>query len=120
MNWTLHVIGATGFFIVILYLIMIITGVVRKIWKQNKRFIPWISYVYKTNVIKAILLMILAYLANQLVPGLLPDFFGNVIEWVATFIVLIYIGTFSLDLWYANVYFTEEQTKWEQNNTLVQ
>lgn len=113
MNWTLHVIGATGFFIVILYLFTVITGVITKIWKLKPGFIPYYSYLYKKCVNPAIGGMIVIYLISQLSGGKYPDL-GNVIEYVATAIVLLYVGTFSFDLWHVNVYFTEEQKSWEE------
>lgn len=64
MNWTLHVIGATGFFIVILYLFTVITGIVSKIWKLRPGFIPKFSYIYKKSVNPAIGGMLLIYLLN--------------------------------------------------------
>lgn len=40
MNWTLHTVGATGFFIVALLLVLKASKLYRKLWSAKKNFCP--------------------------------------------------------------------------------
>jgi len=39
MNWTIHVIGATGFFIVVFYVLVHVSITVKTIWSVKPHFI---------------------------------------------------------------------------------
>ena len=47
MNWTLHVVCATGFFIITLIQIQIVSKIYKKFWKIDKNFVTPISYFIK-------------------------------------------------------------------------
>jgi len=47
MNWTLHTIGATGFFIVSILILTKSSKIYRKLWKGKRNFCPKLSYQIK-------------------------------------------------------------------------
>jgi hypothetical protein len=47
MNWTAHTIGATGFFIFALLLILRASKIYRKLWSAKRNFCPKWSYQIK-------------------------------------------------------------------------
>ena len=64
MNWTLHVIGATGFFIVTFYNFIRISFIVENLYEANNEIIPKISYLYKIYSLKFILILASVFIAS--------------------------------------------------------
>jgi len=106
---TLHVIGATGFFIEVFYVLLLISNVVKSLWKVHPGFISTFSYYYKVVSIYIILIFAVLELVSKLDGKLFPNYFGNVLEWSATFVVLVYMVTFTSDFKNVDVYFTEDE-----------
>lgn len=92
MNWTLHTVGATSFFIIALYLIIIASKVYRDIW-PHKHFCPYWSYQIKkyTNFVIIFILFI------QIGSGLKWFDVGSFDEWFAAFFVMFYFLTLYWD-----------------------
>lgn len=61
MNWTLHTIGATSFFLIALYLILIASKVYRQMW-PHKHFCPSWSYQIKKYTNFVLLFIIFLYI----------------------------------------------------------
>lgn len=93
MNWTLHVIGATSFFIITLYMIMVASKVYRKLWHIN-HFCSYWSYQIKkyTNF------FIIAFIAMQLMEQFKMIEIYALVEWLATFFIMAYFFTLYFDL----------------------
>ncbi len=64
MNWTVHVIGATGFFIVVFYVILHANAAFKALWKVKPGFIPYWSYLYKCYSMIIIMIMLVLYLSD--------------------------------------------------------
>lgn len=94
MNWTLHTIGATGFFIVALLLVLKASKLYRKLWSTKKNFCPEWSYQIKkySNFILASVLLL------QAGDGLKLIDIGSFVEWYATFYLLVFFFTLYFDL----------------------
>ncbi|KAL4497957.1 hypothetical protein ABPG72_014814 [Tetrahymena utriculariae] len=97
MDWVPHIIGATGFFITIVFVIGVCTENYIKIYKANPKFIPFYSFVIKIVFQVIILIFVGLYLYGQLGKNA-PDWLGNAVEWILTLLVILYIGTFAIDL----------------------
>lgn len=94
MNWTLHTVGATGFFIVALLLVLKASKLYRKLWSAKKNFCPQWSYQIKkySNFILASVLLL------QAGDGLKLIDIGSFVEWYATFYLLVFFFTLYFDL----------------------
>ncbi len=83
MNWTIHVIGATGFFIVVFYVMIHANIAFAGLWKIKPGYIPLWSYLYKLLSLVIILLLVILYAADEILRlHFLPSYFSNVLEWV--------------------------------------
>jgi len=69
MNWTAHTIGATGFFIFALLLVLKASKLYRKLWSAKKNFCPAWSYQTKkySNFITGSILLLMVSDALKLV-----------------------------------------------------
>lgn len=94
MNWTLHTIGATGFFIVALLLVLKASKLYRKLWSAKNNFCPEWSYQIKkySNFILASILLL------QAGDGLKLIDIGSFVEWYATLYLLVFFFTLYFDL----------------------
>ena len=82
MNWTLHVFGATYFFVVSLYMILQASAVYRKLW-SHKHFCPKWSYQLKKYANFIVGIFIISSIQSFI------DI-GSFVEWAATFYLIIY------------------------------
>lgn len=99
MNWTSHVIGATGFFLVMIFIIFTINDNYTRIHASNKNFVSAPSYYAKLGIVLIIFVVALIYLADGLKLVSLPDWSGNAIEWSLTLLVILYVGSFGIDMY---------------------
>jgi len=114
MNETIHVIGASGFFIVILVTFAYFTSAINTLWKASPGFIPYLSYLYKHNILKMGGILLGIDIISKIFRNLFPNYLGNVIEWVATFLVIIYVLTIALDMRKVSIYFVN--SKFDEEN----
>jgi len=93
MNNTLHGACAVIFFICLVFYTWLMTYIIYKIREVNKDFISDISWYMKVVLAFAQIITVAALIAK-----LLGQEWGlPVAEWVATFIVLTYLGSFCID-----------------------
>jgi len=108
MNYTLHSIGATGFFIMILIVFGYHNKAVLKFWSVKPHFINLYSYLYKKNIFLFGIILLGIDILSKIFKHEFPHYTGNIIEWTATFAVLIYLLTLALDLKDISVYFVNK------------
>jgi len=111
MDWLIHVIGATGFFLMVLYNMIITINYIEEIWKISPGFIGKLSYNLKVGTKRAIYFLGLC-LVGKLYPPLsaiLPKDFGNILEWVATGVVMVGLISFGLDFRGVEVYLAKNR-----------
>lgn len=106
MNWTVHIIGATGFFAVVLFVLGVISKNYRLLHAANQDFVSKTSYTIKMVLNLIMIGLGLTYLASKLVKNL-PDWIGDAVEWSLTLVVIVYVGTFGLDLYNVQGQFEE-------------
>lgn len=94
MNWTAHTIGATGFFIFALLLVLKASKLYRKLWSARKHFCAEWSYQIKkySNFITGSILLLMASDGLKLID------IGSFVEWYATFYLLVFFLTLFWDL----------------------
>lgn len=94
MNWTAHTIGATGFFILAILLVIRASKIYRLLWNQKHGFCPTWSYQIKkySNFILASILGLLLADTLKLID------IGSFVEWYATFYLFAFILTLFWDL----------------------
>ncbi len=94
MNWTAHTIGATGFFIMALLLVIKASKIYRQLWNVQRNFCPWGSYQIKkySNFILASILVLQVGDMLKLIQ------IGSFVEWYATFYLLAFFLTLYWDL----------------------
>jgi c-di-AMP phosphodiesterase-like protein len=92
MNWTVHTIGATSFFIFALYMVLVASKIYRELYAQ-KHFISSWSYQIKkySNEIVGFFLLI------ELLMGLKLMDWGSFVEWAAAFYIMIFFLTLYWD-----------------------
>lgn len=92
MNWTLHTIGATGFFLIALYITVVASAVYRELYVVAP-FVPSWSYQIKkyTNVLIGVLI------ALQVGQMLNVIDWGSFVEWAAAFFIMGYFFTLYWD-----------------------
>lgn len=92
MNWTLHTIGATGFFLIALYMVIVASKIYRELY-VIKPFVPEWSYLIKkyTNFFIAFFLLIQLLMALQIID------WGSFVEWAAAFFIMAYFLTLYWD-----------------------
>jgi len=92
MQWTLHTIGATGFFIIALYMVIVASKIYRELY-VIKPFISYWSYQIKkyTNV------FIVAFISIQLLMMVKIIDWGSIVEWAAAFFIMGYFLTLYWD-----------------------
>lgn len=85
MNWTVHTIGATSFFIISLYMVVIASKIYRELY-PIKPFISYWSYQLKkyTNLIVGIFLLIEILMAFKVMD------WGSIVEWGLAFFIMFY------------------------------
>lgn len=85
MNFTLHTIGATSFFIITLYLIIVASQIYRELYFV-KPFISSSSYQIKkyTNLIIGVFIVIQVLMALNVMD------WGSIVEWGLTFFIMFY------------------------------
>lgn len=94
MNWTAHTIGATGFFLITLYLIKRASKVYRKLWPRCRGFCPEWSYQIKKYSNFILLSVIVLQLQDML--GLVD--IGSFTEWYAAFYCMFFALTLYWDM----------------------
>ena len=94
MNWTVHTIGATGFFLIVLYLIMKASKVYRKLWPHKRGFCPTWSY----NIKKYSNFIILSIVVLELQDLLQVVDIGSFTEWYVAFYVMFFALTLYWDM----------------------
>lgn len=92
MNWTLHTIGATSFFLIALYMIKVASAIYRELW-MIKHFIPWWSYQIKkyTDFFLGFFILLEILQALQVID------WGSFVEWGAAFFLMFYFLTLYWD-----------------------
>lgn len=98
INWTLHSIGATGFFLIMVVVLLISYRNYINIFNANPSFITKISFYIKTFLAFTFIIEIVIYVITKTKPHVFPDWSGNALEWALVVSVISYIGTFSLDI----------------------
>ncbi len=92
MNWTLHTIGATGFFLISLYMVRISAKIYRELW-SIKHFVPENSYLLKkyTDVVLG------SFIGLEALQGLKVIDWGSFVEWAAAFYLMFFFLTLYWD-----------------------
>jgi hypothetical protein len=91
MNWTLHTVGATSFFILAIYMVLVASKIYRELYSL-KKFIPEWSYQIKRFSVE----IVGFFLGVQLLMLVKVIDWGSFVEWAAAF----YIMTFFLTLYW--------------------
>ena len=112
MNWTLHTIGASGFFVVTLYLMLVASKVYRNLWKV-KPFCSYSSYWVKKYCNFLLLGLITVALLDAL-KIVETDALG---EWLATFFVMGYVLTLYWDFTDVNILLVKQ--RWFAKNIIL-
>lgn len=94
MNWTAHTIGATSFFLIVLYLIKKASKVYRKLWPKSRGFCPEWSYQIKKYSNFILLSIVLLQVQDML--GLYD--IGSFTEWYIAFYVMFFAFTLYWDM----------------------
>jgi hypothetical protein len=92
MNWTLHTIGASGFFVLAMYMCRVSAKIYMKLYVK-KQFCNWWSYQVK----KYIDFVIVGFLVIQIIDSLGLYDVGSFIEWAATFYLIAFFFTLYFD-----------------------
>lgn len=90
MNWTLHTVGATSFFIIAVWMVLRASKIYRNLW-QHKHFCPEWSYQ-----IKKYSNFIVAFILGSLLYSAFVDI-GSFVEWFATFYIIVFFFTLYWD-----------------------
>ena len=92
MNWTLHTIGATSFFIFTLYIIVVAAKIYRELY-TIKAFIPAWSYQVKrfTNEV------VLFFIAVMLLSSAEVIDVGSLVEWGLAFFIMGFFLSMAAD-----------------------
>lgn len=94
MNWTAHTVGATGFFILAILLVIKASKIYRTLWSAQHNFCPAWSYQIKkySNFILASIFILIILNAIKVID------IGSFVEWYATFYLLAFFLTLYWDL----------------------
>lgn len=89
MDWTSHTIGATGFFILSMYMCIVASKIYRELYFIKPRFCSkWSFYVKKyTNW------AVIFFLALTLLDSIKLINIGSFVEWAATFYLVSYFAS---------------------------
>jgi uncharacterized protein YybS (DUF2232 family) len=102
MNWTLHTIGASSFFLISLYICLKASAVYRSLWHKKKHFCSIWSYQIK----KYANFLILILLILQIMTSFKVIDIGSAVEWFATFFLIIFMFTLYWDFKKMRIDFT--------------
>jgi len=92
MNWTAHTIGATGFFIISLYIVVVASRIYRDLYVINPFVAEWSYFIKKyTNVAIAVFLGLTALQGLEVID------WGSFVEWAAAFFLMGYFFTLYYD-----------------------
>jgi hypothetical protein len=92
MNWTVHTIGATSFFILALYMVIVASKIYRELYAV-KHFISYWSYQIKrfANLIVGFFLTVQLLMMAKVMD------WGNIVEWGAAFYIMFFFLTLYWD-----------------------
>ena len=92
MNWTVHTVGATSFFIFALYMVLVASKIYRELYFQ-KPFISYWSYQVKKycNEVIAFFLLIQLLMVVKVID------WGSFVEWAAAFYIMFFFLTLYWD-----------------------
>ena len=92
MNWTLHTIGATGFFLIAIYMCSVASSVYRKLYLK-KQFCNFYSYQLKKYINFFLIICIVIYIAD----ALKLIHIGSLLEWTLTFYIMAFFFSLYFD-----------------------
>ena len=89
MDWTAHSIGATSFFILAMYMCLTASRIYRELYHIDKSLCPrWSYLIKKYNFWVIIGLLLLTLLDSYKLIDI-----GSLVEWTATFYLILYFAS---------------------------